>query len=152
MYRFDHIGLETKNLCLRHIIDNINKYKYESLASIWTSMVRVDMDHKIVLDIISQQLINRFRNRELLEISHTIKSVDIAQFFTAFTHFEWFDDTVLTALQQIFVKSIEDAPASSTAALLISHTNWVRESLKLNSELNRDVGRNTQERYKYRRK
>ena len=51
-------------------------------------MVRVDMDHKIVLDIISQQLINRFRNRELLEISHTIKPVDIAQFFTAFTHFE----------------------------------------------------------------
>lgn len=128
--KFNHMSQTTKNILSREMIEKVDKYKYSSLASICTSMVRIDWNHKIAMDIIKRELIKRFLKTDLLTVAQEIKPAELAQFFAAYTHFKDFDSELLTVLEQIYLNNIEEAKGEESAAMLLHHAEWARDVLK----------------------
>lgn len=102
--RFEHINEDTKVILSRELIEKVSKYKYGSLASICTSMTKLDWNHKVALEIVKNELFRRFKDKDLETIAQEIKPLEITQFLVAYTHFQDFDSTILTLLEQIYVQ------------------------------------------------
>ena len=132
--KFNHISQTSKNILSREVIEKVDKYKYSSLASVCTSMVRIDWNHKIAMDIIKRELIKRFLNSDLIAVAQEIKPAELAQFFAAYTHFKDFDAELLTVLEQIYINNIEEAKGEESAAMLLHHAEWARDVLKYDFE------------------
>ena len=128
--KFDHISEKTKSILSREIIEKVGTYKYSSFATICTSMVKLNWNHKIMLDIVKNEILKRFKEKEIELIAAEIKPIEITQMIVAYTHFNEFDSTILTLLEQVYMRHIEEAKGEETVALVISHANWARDMLK----------------------
>ena len=130
--KFNHMSQDSRSILTRHVIENVANYTYSSLATVCTSLVKIGHEDGIVLDIIKQNLLKRFTDVNIADLSEEIKPADIAQFLTAFIHFERYDAEILTVLEQVYVNIIDQAEGKETAAMLIHHSSWVQDILKYN--------------------
>ena len=121
---------QTKSILSREVIEKVNWYKYSSIASIWSSMVKLNWNHRVMLDIIKNDIFKRFKSKEIEIIASEVKPIEITQMLVAYSNFNEFDSTILTLLEQVYIRHIEDARGEETAALIISHSNWARDMLK----------------------
>jgi len=125
---------DTKITLARYTIENVETYSNQSLAVVCSSLVRIDWNHKILLEIIKRQLAKRLNTTDASTSLTNMKPVHLTQFLVTFTHFENFDSEILTLIESVFVENIEQAEGLETAKMLIHHSKWARDTLKLDFE------------------